>query len=872
MRGNAIKPKANSKNSRLSLWLAFLGVALTASFFRFYELANHPLGLFFDPAINGLDAIRLMQRGGPVLFFPTNGGREALLVYLLIPFIWLFGPNPFAFRLQLAIISLLNVVCLFAFLREWRMTNGEWPQNVVDDNSIHHSQFTIHNSLFIPQGYPFGAIWFAALAGLTLAVSPWHIAISRGDQRPLTVPLLAVLVFWFFLKGWSGDQKRWFVLSGLFLGLSFHTYSAARLLPIILLAVWLPELFLRNTQHATRITHHVSRMVLLALPALLVAAPLLWYFAIHPAQFSARAASVMVWAYLDTPSAVLAELGRNLLRVLGFFCCAGSPNAIFGLPSAPGLAPWLAPFLLLGLINALKNWRTLFYRLVALWWLIGISPSIIAIEAPHPLRMIVALPATAILIALGFGYVARLTFHVSHLTPHASRLTLYVLPFLLILATVPGVFSAYFVEWPRLPVTQGIYDYGAVAIRDAVLAQADPARPIYLPLAGYNDQPLLFYLSDTFRREAALSAPPADSALVIAPEKNERDSVWVRLQGQTAVILPPLTVEGQHLIQNALAGDSTQAIRTPRGEQVATLAPLRTDPARFLQQPTHLLTATFGPAQLIGATYPTILDPIAATLDVTLYWQANSPMPDEFEAILQLVDDSRRVWGDGTARPNDWAYPTPFWRPGLDTIAAQQVIRLLDSPPPGRYWLAVALFNPATGQRLPLTEGQSDSPDTFFIGPLKMPLPTPPPLPSPQGQEVTFGEVAQLLAYTIEPPHVATGESIQVNLLWQALTTPPLDYTIFIHLLDAAGKQVAGSDAQPVNNTYPTTIWTPGERILDSHLLSIPNTLSPGQYHLAVGLYHQPTGQRLPLHFPDDREDTANQLMLTPFVTIIAKH
>src|SRR6185503_14719410 len=49
----------------------------------------------------------------------------------------------------------------------------------------------------------------------------------------------------------------------------------------------------------------------------------------------------------------------------------------------------------------LKNWRDLFSRLIALWWLSGIARSIIAIEAPHPLRMIVALVPTAILVALG---------------------------------------------------------------------------------------------------------------------------------------------------------------------------------------------------------------------------------------------------------------------------------------------------------------------------------------------------------------------------------------------------------------------------------------------------------------------------------------
>ncbi|MBE7551873.1 MAG: hypothetical protein HS126_12460 [Anaerolineales bacterium] len=734
-------------------------------------------------------------------------------------------------------------------------------------------------------------IWLATLAGLTLAVSSWHIGISRGDQRPLAVPLLAVLVFWFFLKGWTTNQKRWFVFSGLFLGLGFHTYSAARLLPLILILAWLPELFLSKTPHlrtkpyVSRFTFYASvrslplgRLTFLLLPALVVAAPMLWYFAVHPAQFSARAASVMVWTHLDTPGAILAELGRNLLRVLGFFYCAGSPNAIFGLPRYPGLSPLLAPFLLLGLIIALKNWRDLFSRLVALWWLVGISPSIIAIEAPHPLRMIVALPATAILVALGLLWMSRFTFYVlerslalGHFTLYALRFTLHALPFLLILATLPGTFSAYFTEWTKLPVTQGIYDYGAVAIRDAVLAHANDTRPIYLPLARFNDPPLLFYLSGRFRREAVLAASPAPSALVISPEKNEHDSVWVRLQGDTAAILPPLTAEGRQFIQTALAGGSTQAIQTPRGETVARLAALPTDPARFVQQPTHPLTAAFGSARLVGAAHPTAIDPTSAALPVTLYWQAARPMRDDYEVILHLVDDSRRVVGDGTARPNDWVYPTTFWRPGLDTVAAQQPVTLeTNSPTPGRYWLAVALFDPAAGRRLPLTEGSSDSPDTFFIGPLKVPLPAPPPFPLPAEEEATFGNLIQLSAFRLDTPTLPAGEPVQLSLLWQALDTPPLDYTVFVHLLDAGNNVVAGNDTQPVNNTYPTTIWSPGERILDRHTLPTPASLSPGQYRLAIGLYYQPTGERLPLSVAEGPPDPQGQLIVKPLITITA--
>jgi hypothetical protein len=221
------------------------------------------------------------------------------------------------------------------------------------------------------------------------------------------------------------------------------------LVPIILVLTFLPEVLLlffdkrgvehpqmRNGLHRHRsrlrtltpqfLRHQALNLALFVLTAFLVAAPMAWYFVAHPAQFSARATSVMIWNYLDTPAALIAELGRNLLRVLGFFCCVGSPNAIFGQPNHPGLPLLLTPFLIIGLISTLKNWRDLFSRLIALWWLGGIAPSIIAIEAPHPLRMIVALVPTAILVALGLinfstWLQSRSTFNVQRSTFYFSN-------------------------------------------------------------------------------------------------------------------------------------------------------------------------------------------------------------------------------------------------------------------------------------------------------------------------------------------------------------------------------------------------------------------------------------------------------------------
>jgi hypothetical protein len=838
------------KTKKTIVWLTFTLVLLIAFFFRFYRLGNHPLGIFFDPAINGLDAVRLIQRGGQVLFFPTNGGREALFMYLLTLSIRLFDTTPFALRAPTATISLLTVALLFGFLRSMRCLNFDKTKK--DDFPLQTTN-----------------LWFTALATLTLATMYWHIAISRLGQRPILVPMLAVPLFWFFLKGWATGQKKWFVLSGIFMGLEGYTYPAARLLPVILLVAVLPEFFLHRAQWKT----YLANLVIFAGTALTIYLPMAWYLLAHPAQFAARAGSVMVWNFLDAPTDIAAEIGQNIRRVLGFFCCEGSPNPIFGLPGWPGLSILLMPFLLVGLIMAIKKWRHLFYRLVAGWWLIGIFPSIIAIEAPHPLRMIVAVVPTAVLVGLGLVYsfhwlwsrVSGVGGRGSEVSSQSLRFTFYALPFLLILATIPGTYRAYFIHWTARQETQGVYDYGAIALRNTILNQPDNNTPIYLPLARFNNSTLLYYLSGTFAREAQTSVSPENQAMVISPEINEQDAVWVRLHNNIATVLPPLTDEGQQLIQAALAGNSTP-IKTGSGETIARMATLSTDPAQFLQQPTRTLEATFGPVRLTGVNYQMVINPSTGQLPVTLFWQAAKQMSDEYEVIVQLVDDHRQVWGDGSGRPNDWAYPTTFWRPQLDEIASRHIVKT-DDLPPGRYWLAVSLFDPVMQQRLPLTKGISDSPDTLFIGPLKVPLP-PPESALPFIESIDFGEVARLIALDINPQTIAPGEAIIPTFLWQALSTPADDYTVFVHLLDENGNLVATHDAQPLNGIYPTSIWTPGELVLDSHQLPIPNSLTAGQYRLAVGLYHQPTGQRVPVISSNSSTNSENQIILPTVITV----
>jgi hypothetical protein len=868
-----------------SRWAVITLITLVAFFARFYRLPDYPLGTFFDPAINGLDAIRLMQRGGPVFFFPTNGGREPAFIYLLIPFISLFGSTPFSLRVLPALLGVLNVVFLFGLLYELPSL-GALPAELA-------RQFKTHR------------LWLATLGGLVMAGSYWHIVVSRLGLRPLLVPFLAVPLFWSFLKGWYSGQKRWFALTGLLMGLGGYTYPASWLLPAILVLALLPE-FVRgarrrskalvaterrpaapgqaptaevesgnNQRHGRSLAANVGLLILVAA---LTYAPMAWYLLKHPAQFSNRAFSVMVWNFLNTPGEVSAELARNVGRVVGYFCCLGSPTLIFGPPYFPGLSPLLAPFLLVGLVGAVRHGPSLFQRLVVLWWLIGLVPSVIAIEAPHPLRMIVALVPAAILIALSPIYLQHWLARSPFRNRFAKALNspwLFWMPLLALLFSLANTFRVYFIDWTNLPDTKIVYDYEAIAIRDFILARAEDKVPIYLPLSQLNDPTLLFYLSSSFERSAVLSVPPEERVLIVAPEEAQDEITWVRLQNRRMTLLPPLTGRGQQLIRTALSASSLREVRTRQGDvsTVLRLAELAEDPVRFVEQPPLVPVVGLGPARLVGASFPFVID--SRDLPVTLFWQAREKTSREFEVLVRLVDDRRREWGNGDARPSGWVYPTTYWRPGLDEIGVRHVVRIGPTlPGPGRYWLAVSLFDPATGQRLPLTEGESPAVDTVFLGPLKVPRPPPPAasFDSFDHQAASFGGVARVSGYRLKASTIARGEQIQLTVLWEALARPALDYTVFVHLLDSDDNLVAGADQQPVGGTYPTTIWTPGERIIDSHSLSTMDAegrpFKPGQYRLAVGLYDQTSGERLAVYHANGRPDPMRRMLLETTVTL----
>lgn len=145
----------------------------------------------------------------------------------------------------------------------------------------------------------------------------------------------------------------------------------------------------------------------------------------------------------------------------------------------------------------------------------------------------------------------------------------------------------------------------------------------------------------------------------------------------------------------------------------------------------------------------------------------------------------------------------------------------------------VALIKPMPGLEIKARLGEADvSGLTPVIGPAMTGQPA-------MRADALMGDAVRLLGYDIQPAEPRPGDSLRVDLYWQASQPAGADFTSFVQLLSAEGEKVAQSDHIPGGVYYPSSLWRPDETLLDRHELTIPPSAAPGPYRLLVGLYRQ---------------------------------
>ena len=219
-------------------------------------------------------------------------------------------------------------------------------------------------------------------------------------------------------------------------------------------------------------------------------------------------------------------------------------------------------------------------------------------------------------------------------------------------------------------------------------------------------------------------------------------------------------------------------------------------------------------------------------IDVTLYWEVTENIFGNYPLFVQLVThDNRRIAGRDT-HAGLGRYPTGLWQQGeiiVDTVPLY--IAADEAAGPTGLVMNIGIYDEA-GNLLETAVGDT----TVTVGHLRL-ANTASILLAGEQTAYNLDDVAELAAVAPPPLSAAPGAQLPFTLTWRALQSPGIDYIVFVHLLAENGELTAAFDSPPAAGAYPTSLWQPGDVVIDERMLTLAPDLSPGTYSVMGGWY-----------------------------------
>jgi len=432
-------------------WPIVLGLLLIAFFFRVWQLNDVPPGLHHDEVIIGQVAKEIL-RGHFGIYFTAGYGHEPFYHYAVAGMFGAIGANAFVLRLTSAFIAMLGLATTYVFVRR----------------------------IFSPA---------AAIGTLAwMSISFWAVFFARVGLRGITLPLLTTLTAYFLWRALFGRRvtddgpqttvsssfipharRSSFILPGVLLGLTFYTYQASRVFPLIF-GLFLLFVFVEQWRAARRLPHssvrslpvglitrHALRSTLIFfLSAFIVAAPLIIYLTVINPSAEARVADLsgpLNQLRAGDPSEVII----SVLNTLGMFTYRGDAVPIYNLSGRPAFPEIVgAALFIIGLLISVWRWKRPAYTLMLLWFFISLLPAMVTPFSPNFVRTIAAWPVPFVFAGLAMSEAVRRASQMQeagsksqrHLViVSASHLVIGLFVLVLIWNAV-STFNGYFWQWP----------------------------------------------------------------------------------------------------------------------------------------------------------------------------------------------------------------------------------------------------------------------------------------------------------------------------------------------------------------------------------------------------------------------------------------
>lgn len=375
----------------------FVSIIVLAAVLRLYRLDTVPPGVNRDEASIGVTAYSLMTTGKdeygrrfPLSFESFGDWKLPLYIYASIPFVKIFGLSELAVRLPSAIAGTLTV------------------------GALYYLAYAL-----------FASETIALLAAVSLAISPWHIHISRVESEAIVAVLFTTLGSLLFINGIRERKLGKMIASSILFALTYYTYHgnhvSTSLLLLGLFLVYRSELFKVKRWH---------------IAGLIGATMTIFILAVTMSADHTKISGISIFGdptvihtkielprlEHDNPNALYARLMHNRLTyavttVIQNYLLSYGPDFLFikgGGNSAHNIRGYgnvhaiEAPFLLLGLVWLFTAFKNKSARYVLWWTGIGAVAAAITKDAPHSNRMLAVVPALAMMTGAGIYQLSTL--------------------------------------------------------------------------------------------------------------------------------------------------------------------------------------------------------------------------------------------------------------------------------------------------------------------------------------------------------------------------------------------------------------------------------------------------------------------------------
>ncbi|MCB0208965.1 MAG: hypothetical protein KDJ52_06535 [Anaerolineae bacterium] len=809
-------------------------ILIVAAFLRFYQLDLVPGAFLSDEVVETVDALDI-QHNGPRIFFTSNYGREPLFTHLVALAFYLWEPQAIILRSIGALAGVLAVGATYWLVKE--MFSVEAPRQ---------------------------AKWIALLTCVGLATAYWQVHHTRMGLRHTLLPLMITLTFYFMWRGFNTGQRSAFVWSGLCLGVSLYTYPAARFIPVLIITFLMAEgvirLFEKRASLALWRTHWQNLLLMLLL-ALLVFAPLGYYFLFtSPEQFVRRASRVSVLSTEFNDGDPVKAFGYSIIGNLAGLAIHGDDHGNYNLPGRPIFDPVMATAFVFGLGLACVRFRRPLYLFLIMWWPTMMIPSfLVSDRVPSFKRAMGMAPGIYILPALAWVTVAAALIRWgTRKGPVCLKLawtTAVLVPVVVFAFVGINTYRDYFLRWgPSDPQYFARLPYQKIAVQMA--EEGRPDEVWLFPTDPRNKLQLYNYTDEHFLDFLGYRTLPARK-IISTNEQVMFDKLTEAVRGYSKVVLVDVTRGYEE------AADHKQIIpllleKYGQLEKVETNAEngytlyyyhLNSAETQFQQadhwQPLH---RSFGESlNLMEVAYGNTSNveppdsprvPSGEAGWVILHWRAVSPMVEDYKVSLRLTNASgTTISTQDQLLTNSWQAGTTQWRAGEETYE-YFLLPIDPGTVPDAYQLEVLVYSPTTLQSLPVN-GAAQMAHSAQVGSIQVTSglkPWPIPVDEPANGPIVGG--LQLVSLDDVPSQVRPGDTLHFTAIWHTDHKPRLDVTLDVSLTNHLAQWPLLNN-WPVGSPYfSTSHWREGETIKQGYQLQLPVELPGGTYNLRLS----PTG------------------------------